>query len=41
MSKSEGWVRDSCDYVERRMNHYYPFKVYIDRTMASYALASA
>ncbi len=41
MARSDRWVRESRDYIERRIDHYYAFKVYIDREMATYALASS
>jgi len=40
MDKSEEWARVSRDYIERRVNRYYAFSVYIEKTMAPY-LASA
>jgi cob(I)alamin adenosyltransferase len=41
MDKSEQWVRDSTDYIERRMTGYHAFRIYIEKTIATYALASS
>jgi hypothetical protein len=41
MDKTESWVRYSTDYINRRMRAYYAFKVYIDQTMATYAVSSS
>ncbi len=41
MAKNDRWVRESRDYIERRISHYYAFRVYIDKEMATYALASS
>jgi len=41
MEKSESYVRDSTDYISRRAAHYYAFSIYIQRTIAAYALANA
>jgi hypothetical protein len=40
MNRNESNVRYAIDYVERRMDRYYAFKVYVEQTMATYALAS-
>jgi hypothetical protein len=40
MDRTESWVRESTAYIERRVSHYYAFRVYIEKTMATYALAS-
>jgi hypothetical protein len=40
MDKDESWVRSATDYIERRVYHYYAFKVHVEQTMATYALAS-
>lgn len=40
MNRNESYVRYATDYIERRMSHYYAFKVYIEQNMATYALAS-
>jgi hypothetical protein len=39
MNRTESWVRAATDYIERRMAHYYAFKIYVDQTGASYAKA--
>ena len=36
----EQWVRDSINYVERRVAHYYAFRVYIEKAMDAYALTT-
>ncbi len=36
MDKTEEWARTSTDYIELRVNRYYAFSVYIDKTMATY-----
>jgi hypothetical protein len=40
MNRNESYVRYATGYIERRMSRYYAFKVYIEQTMATYALAS-
>lgn len=42
MGKPESWVRSAKDYIERRTNHYYAFRVRMEKMLAAYdALASS